>query len=162
VVWLIPTLLTLHNAEEALAFRTYMPRMQGLLPEPFASLEASLPYSAMLGALFVISALAFVVAFAAARPTSRRALWVLLALEATVGINVVAHLLSAVIIFHGYGPGLATALLINAPFAVYCFRRAQREQWLSGAALRALVPAALVLHGPVLLGGLWLAGRAAR
>ena len=163
VVWLIPILLTLHNAEEALAFHAYVPRMRTLLPEPLASFEASLSYSTMLGALTVLSALAFLIALAAAaRPESRRTLWVLLVLEATVGVNVIAHLLSAVIVFHGYGPGLATALMINSPFAIYCFRRVRREQWVSTAALRAIVPASLILHGPILLGGLWLAGRASR
>lgn len=163
VVWLIPILLTLHNAEEALAFRAYLPRMRTLLPEPFASLEASLSYSTILGALIVLSALAFLIALAAAaRPASRRTLWTLLVLEATVGVNVIAHVLSAVTVFHGYGPGLATALLVNAPFAVYCFRRVRREQWLSVTALRATLPAALILHGPTLLGSLWLVGKAFR
>ncbi len=163
VVWLVPILLALHNAEEALAFQAYMPRMRTLLPEPFASLEASLSYSTILGALTVLSAMAFLIALAAAaRPKSPGTLWALLVLEAAVGVNVIAHLLSAVIVFHGYGPGLATALMINAPFAIYCFRRARHEQWLSPAALRATVPAALILHGPILVGGLWLAGRASR
>ena len=163
VVWLVPMLLTLHNAEEALAFRAYMPRMGTFLPEPFASLGASLSYSTILGALTVLSILAFLIASAAAaRPQSHGALWALLVLEAAVGVNVIAHLLSAVMVFHGYGPGLATAIMINAPFAIYCFRRARREQWLSPAALRTIIPASLILHGPILLGGLWLAGRASR
>ena len=162
-MWLIPILLTAHNAEEALALRWYMPRMQALLPEPFASLEASLSFSTMLVALIVLSALAFLIAWVVtARPQSRRWLWVLFALEAAVGVNVIAHLVGAAMVFHGYGPGLATAVLINAPFALYCFRRARQEQWLSPAALRATVPAAVILHGPVLIGALWLAGRVSR
>ena len=162
-MWLVPIFLTLHNAEEALAFQAYVPPMRTLLPKPFASLEASLSYSTILGALIVLSASAFVIAWAAAaRPKSEGMLWALLVLEAAVGVNVIAHLLSAAIVFHGYGPGLATALMINAPFAIYCFRRARREQWLSPAALRAIVPAALILHGPILVGGLWLAGMAFR
>lgn len=158
VVWLIPIFLTLHNVEEAFAFQAYKPRMQSLLPESVASLIATLSYSTILGALIVLSAVAFLIAFAAAAwPKSERTLWALLTLEAAVGVNVIAHLLSAVIVFHGYGPGLMTALMINAPFAIYCFRRARREQWLSPAALRATFPAALILHGPILFGGLWLA-----
>ena len=160
VVWLIPIFLTLHNAEEALAFPAYVTRMRTLLPEPLASIQASLSYSTILGALTVLSALAFLIALAAAaRPESRRALWVLLALEATIAVNVIAHLLGAVIVYHGYGPGLATALMINAPFAIYCFRRVRRERWVSTAALGATVPVALILHGPILVGGLWLASR---
>jgi hypothetical protein len=163
VVWLIPILLTLHNAEEALAFRAYIPRMRALLPEHLASFVGSPSYSTTLGALAALSALAFLLALVTvARPESPRALWALLVLEATVGVNVIAHLLSAVFVFHGYGPGLATALMFNAPFAIYCFRRVRREQWIGAAALRAIVPAALILHGPILVGGLWLAGRASR
>ena len=163
VVWLIPILLTMHNAEEALAFRAYLPRLRTALPKPIASLAASLSYATILTALTVLSAVAFLVALAAAtRPESRSTLWLLLVLETAVGLNVLAHLLGAATIFHGYAPGLATALLINAPFAIYCFRRAWREQWLSPVALRATVPASLILHGPILLGGLWLAGRLSR
>ncbi len=158
VVWLIPILLTLHNAEEAIAFRRYLPMARALLPAPFASLDVHLSYAAMLQALATLSVLAFLLALAvSARPQSHRSLWLLLALEMAVAVNVVAHLVSAVFVFHGYAPGLATALLVNAPFAIYCFRRAEREQWVSTTALRATVPAALVLHGPVLLAGLWLA-----
>jgi hypothetical protein len=117
----------------------------------------------MLGALTLLSAAAVLLTFAAvARPASRRILWALLVLEAAVAVNVVAHVISAVVVFHGYGPGLATAVTINAPFALYCFRRVRREQWVSPAALLATVPASLVLHGPMLLAGLWLAGRVSR
>jgi len=153
-------LFTLHNAEEALAFRTYLPRMGVLLPERFAGLATTLSYPAMLAALATVSVLAFLVALATEKwPHSPLTVWILLTLEMTIALNVIAHVLSAFLVFHGYGPGLATALLINAPFAIYCFRRARRERWVSTAALRAMVPAALILHGPILLGGLWLAGR---
>ena len=163
IVWLIPILLTLHNAEEAIAFRSYMPRMQAVLPEPFARVVSSLSYSTMLLALTGLSALAFIIAFgAAARPYSPRMLWALLALEAAVCVNALAHLVSAAILFQGYGPGLVTAVFINAPFGVYCFRQARHEQWLSNTALQATVPAAFILHGPVLLAVLWLAGQVSR
>lgn len=158
VVWLIPILLTLHNAEEAVAFRRYAPNAQALLPAPFASLETRLSYAALVQALASLSVLAFLLALIVdARPRSRPLLWLLLALEAAVGLNVLAHLASAALLFHGYGPGLVTALSVNAPFAVYCFTRATRERWLGPTALRATVPMAVLLHGPVLLGGLWLA-----
>ena len=158
VVWLIPIFLTIHNAEEAVAFRHYLPMTRELLPAPLASLEAHLSYAALLQALAGLSILAFLLALVVnARPGAQRSLWLLLVLEMAVGLNVLAHLASAALLFHGYGPGLVTALLVNAPFAVYCFRRAKREQWVGSTALRATVPAALMLHGPVLLAGLWLA-----
>lgn len=158
-VWLIPVSLALHNAEEALTFRTALPRVRSGLPEPLAVLATRLTYSAVVQALVVLSVLAFVLAaVVVSYPRSRAALWLLLTLEVAIGINVIAHVASATLVFRGYGPGLATALLINGPFVLYCLRRAHRECWLSPMAMRATVPAAIVLHGPVLLGSLWLAG----
>jgi hypothetical protein len=163
VVWLIPVFLTLHNAEEAIAFRRYLPRVHVLLPDPFAALESRLSYAAIVQALSVLSIGAFVLAALADRKLrSPRVVWCVLALQAAIGLNVLAHVVSAAVVFRGYGPGLVTALTINAPFTVYCFLHASRERWVSAAALRATVPAAVLLHGPVLLGGLWLAAALVR
>ena len=160
VAWLVMAFLTLHNLEEAVAFRAYLPRVVALLPDRFASPVATLSYPAILIALATVSVMAFLVALVASTwPHSPLAWWTLLTLEAVVALNVIAHILSALLVFHGYGPGLVTALAINAPFAVYCLRRARRERWVSSAAMATVVPAALFLHGPILLGGLWLAGR---
>lgn len=163
IAWLSLGFFTLHNAEEALAFRRYVPMMPTLLPEPFAGIAATLSYPTMLVALATVSILALSIALAIKLwPQSARAVWPLLTLEATLALNVIAHVISVLVVFHGYGPGLATALIINAPFAIYCFRRAHRERWVSAAALRATVPAALLLHGPILIGGLWFAAWVSR
>ena len=111
----------------------------------------------MLQALAITSVLAFSLAgFVVLRPRAHIALWTLLALEGAVAINVVAHVVTAVALFHGYSPGLATAVLVNAPFAVYALGRAKREAWIGRRAWRMLLAGGLFLHGPVLLGGLWL------
>lgn len=154
----MPILLTLHNVEEGIAFRSYLPKISALLPAPFDSFAARLPYATLVQTLAILSILVFALAFAVdIRPRSRNLLWLLLAVEAAIGLNGIAHMLSAAFMFNGYTPGLITALTLNVPFAVYCFIRSNRERWLSPIALRATLPAALVLHGPVLLGGLWLA-----
>lgn len=162
--WLSLAFFTLHNVEEAIAFRAYLPwRSSLLLPEPLASVAANLSYPVMLAALAFVTALALVVAVAVAVwPQSPRALWGLLTLEAVLGLNAIVHVVSAVVVFRGYSPGLATAVVINAPFAIYCFGRAHHERWVSPAALRATVPAALVLHGPILIGGLSVVGWATK
>lgn len=155
VVWLIPILLTLHNAEEAIAFRRLLPRMRAMMP---AALESRLSYGALVQALVALSAVAFVLAIVAhMRPHSARWFWLLLALQAAIGINAVAHVITAAFLFRDYAPGVLTAVLVNAPFTGFVFARASRDQWVSAKALRATVPAALVLHGPILLGALWLA-----
>ena len=156
--WLIPILLTVHNAEEAIAFRTMRLHPASFLPGSLGALGARLSTGILLQGLAALSILAFVLAAVVAlRPGIHPALWLLLALEAAMGINAVAHVGSAVVLFHGYGPGLATAVFINAPFAIYVLQRARRDSWIGPTAWRMLPVGGLVLHGPVLLGGLWLA-----
>jgi hypothetical protein len=65
-------------------------------------------------------------------------------------LNAIWHLAIAVVLFRGYAPGLATALLLNLPFSLHLLGRAVREQWLSRPARWALVPGAVLLHGPLL------------
>lgn len=117
----------------------------------------------MLIALAVVSLLTVVIAIAVSRnPNGRWGLWFLLVIEATMAINAVSHALLALLLFRGYAPGVVTALVVNIPFAAYCFRRASRENWVSSRALAATIPTALIVHGPLLAGGLWLASKASR
>jgi hypothetical protein len=74
----------------------------------------------------------------------------LLLIQATLLLNVVWHVVAAIVLFDGYAPGLATALLLNLPFSVYLIRRAAREHWVSRRARWALLPSALAVHGPIL------------
>ncbi len=158
VVWLIPTFLTLHNAEEAIAFRWYLPKLPALLPLSLAPVAGRIPYQAMVQELAGLSLATFGLAFAVnARPDSRALLWLLVSIEMAIGLNGLAHVGSAVMVFRGYGPGLLTGITFNMPFAIYCFARVKREGWLAPGALRATLATALVLHGPVLFAGLWLA-----
>ena len=157
VVGLMPIILALHNAEEAVAFQRMWPRIAALLPQPFASAEAGLSPSAMVQALAVLSLLGCVLAAGILRrPQWKTGWWLLLALESAMAINVIVHLVSAVFVLRGYAPGLVTALVLNAPFAWYCLARARREGWVSERAWRATLVGGVVLHGPVLLGALWL------
>jgi hypothetical protein len=160
IIWLAAVFLALHNLEEALTFERFLARVPELLPIGLAALAPRLDYPTLLAALVAVTLLGVVVAALAAwETTASWGVWLLLVLEAAMAINAVGHLVTAAALFHGYAPGVVTAMLVNAPFAWYCFRRASRERWVSPRALRLTVPAALMLHGPVLLGGFWLAGR---
>jgi hypothetical protein len=111
-------------------------------------------------ALALVTAVPFgIAAWAAASPSSRLALWLVLLVQATVMLNVVWHLAAAIIVFQGYAPGLATAICLNLPFSIYLLRRAAAEQWVGAAARWALLPGALAIHGPVLSGLLVLTER---
>jgi hypothetical protein len=157
VVW-AAILLTIHNAEEAAALCRIWPRI-AVLPEPFASVVARISVAGMVRAMAVIALLGWLLAAALfLRPQWRNGWWLLLALESAMAINAVTHVMSALFVFHRYGPGLVTALTLNAPFAVYCLARARRERWVGERAWRGALLGGVVLHGPVLLGGLWLVG----
>jgi len=158
-VLLVPLLLIVHNAEEAIAFRHMWPRIGLPLPEPIPSIAARLSVPAMLQALVVLSLLGCLLAAGVLlRPQWRGGWWLLLALESAMGINAIVHAASALFIFRGYAPGLITALVLNAPFAAYCLSRARRERWVTDRAWRAALIGGAVLHGPILLGALWIAG----
>jgi hypothetical protein len=159
-IWLVPVVLAVHNAEEAIAFRRFLPRLASSLPGPLRTIEQRLSFGSMLTVLVLVTLVGVAVAlWSTLRPRSRAALWAVLAVVATIALNVGSHVVSAIVIVRGYAPGLVTAVLVNAPFAVYLFRRAFRERWLPRRAIFWTIPAALVLHGPVLVGTLWLAGR---
>lgn len=151
VLWLVPIFLAVHNAEEALFFPRYLPFVLYRLPATWQALIAPLTTGQVGAALAVVTAVAFVVAWwSYQRPDSAVALWLVLLIQATVLLNAVWHVAAAVVLFGGYAPGVVTAVLVNLPFSSYLLGRATRERWLSSRALWALVPAAVVLHGPLL------------
>jgi hypothetical protein len=151
VLWLVPVLLALHNAEEALVFPRYLPFVISRLPGGWQSLAAPLTTGQVWAALAIVTAGAFAVAWwAVRRPASAAARWTVLLVQITMLLNALWHMLTAAVLFGGYAPGLVTGVLVNLPFSIYLLRRAAAERWLSPTARWALVPAALVLHGPLL------------
>ncbi|MBA2687623.1 MAG: HXXEE domain-containing protein [Gemmatimonadaceae bacterium] len=151
VMWTVPLLLTLHNAEEAVTFPRYLPQVRDHAPYFMRSIASADP-SALFFALLVVTVVpALISLWGWMRPDSRAAFWSVLLIQATVFLNVFAHLSSAVALFRGYGPGLLTALAVNLPFSVYLFCTGRRNTWLTRKETIWLVPAALLVHGPGLI-----------
>jgi hypothetical protein len=151
VLWLVPLLLALHNAEEAAFFPRYLPFVLARLPAGWRVVAGPVTSGQVWLALAVVTAVALgLCAWSQWNPGSRAALWLLLLLQATVLLNVLWHIAAAVVLFRGYAPGLVTALLLNLPFSLYLLRRAAHERWLGSGALWAIAPAALLVHGPML------------
>lgn len=159
-VWLLPLVLSLHNLEEAVLFPGYLPRVLSRLPAGAREWIGPIGSGEMVVALVLATAipLAFSL-WAAVRPASRTALWLVLAMGATLLLNVAWHVTAALMLFGGYAPGLVTAVVLNLPLSVLVLRRAAAEQWISPRARRALLPAAIIFHLPGAL-GLMLLGRA--
>jgi len=152
LLWLVPLLLTLHNLEEAVFMKGFLDRFAARIP-----ILPSVSYGQFLLALGLVTLAPYV--FAASGPLERRSRAFLLVLgtQMVVLVNVAAHLAVA-IWARGYAPGLVTALLVNLPFSVFLFRRALRGSWVRPRDLAWLLVAALLVHGPGLVGLMVLAG----
>jgi len=152
LLWLVPLLLTLHNLEEAVFMKGFLSRFADKLP-----VLPAVTYGQFLLALGLVTLAPY--AFAASGPLERRSRAFLLVLgtQMVVLVNVAAHVATAVWA-RGYAPGLVTALLVNLPFSIFLFRRALRGAWVRSRDLAWLLVAALLVHGPGLVGLMVLAG----
>ncbi|HET7462401.1 MAG TPA: HXXEE domain-containing protein [Longimicrobium sp.] len=156
---LVPLLITLHDAEEALAMPAALRTLPARVPAWLAGMIPS--YPRFLAALAVVTLLPWMVwLLGVARRETHAGIVALLLAQTVMLVNVASHA-GAAILVRGYAPGVATALALNLPFSLYLLRRAAREGWLSRHALVLLGAAAVVVHGPGLLGLMWLAGRVA-
>jgi hypothetical protein len=160
VLWIVPALLALHNLEEALTFSRSLPVARERVPSELRDWVGGVTPPRMLIALAVVTIVPVLIVAWERRTRSRVALWSVLLVQATLLLNVVPHIASAIAL-GGYAPGAATAVLVNLPFSIHLLRRAIAERWLDRPALLALAPGAMVVHGPVLLGLLALAGAVA-
>ena len=152
-IWLLPFVLALHNLEEGIFFPRYMPRVLGRLPAGVRDWIGPVSLREMGVALVLATAIPLAISvWAAARPASGTALWLVLAMWATLLLNAAWHVTAALVLFRGYAPGVATAVALNLPLSVLVLRRAVTEQWLSRRARWALLPAAVAFHLPGALG----------
>jgi hypothetical protein len=140
-----------HNAEEAILFPRYLPLVLGRLPDAWRAVAGPVTLGQVWTALGLITLVPLALAaWATLRPGVAAPVWLLLLIQATLLLNVLWHVGAAILLFHGYAPGVVTAVLLNLPFSIYLIRRAAKERWINPRARWALVPSALVMHGPVL------------
>lgn len=158
VLWLIPAALVLHNGEEAVTIPHYLAIVRTRLPPFAADFAARISVEQVWVALAMATIIpVLVIGWTALRPRSVAARWSALVLQMVIAVNVVSHLGAAVLVVRGYSPGLVTALLVNAPLSVLIFRRAMRGGWVPAWSWWLLLPAAILVHGPGLVGLLLLA-----
>jgi nucleoside recognition membrane protein YjiH len=132
ILWLIPLLMALHNAEEALFFPRYLPLVLASLPEGWRAVVGPISPAAIWGVLMLVTLIPFILAlWAARRPEQTTPVWLLLLIQGALLLNAFWHVSIAIFVFEGYAPGLVTAVLLNLPGSVYVFRRALRGRWLS-------------------------------
>ena len=158
LLWLVPVFFAIHNLEEGLTIGRYLPLVRARMPARLRSLFANLDSRRYAVLLIAITLAAFLIAALGDLAAPGTAGYALIALQATMLVNVVSHVAGALLL-RGYGPGLITALAINLPFSLILLNTAWDAAWYPHAALLWLVPLALFLHGPVLVGLLVVTSR---
>jgi hypothetical protein len=156
---LVPVLLTVHNAEEALLIPAALRVLPRRLPAGLAGLIPTYPQ--FLAALAVVTLVPWLVwLLGVAWRETRAGVTLLLLVQTVMLVNVASHV-GAAVFLGGYAPGVVTALALNLPFSIHLLRRARAERWISRRTLAILFAAAVFIHGPGMFGLMWLAGRAA-
>ncbi|HET7155190.1 MAG TPA: HXXEE domain-containing protein [Hyphomicrobiaceae bacterium] len=154
---LLPVVIALHNAEEALTAPAYLPRVDDYVARVPLLRDAGLPPSLtqLYIALVVVTIVpALMIGWATSGRESAAKRGLVAVVAAALLWNVLLPHVSAMIAFRGYAPGGLTALVVNLPFCVYFFRRSSRDGILTrgemtwaiifGLFLLALVPLLLL------------------
>jgi hypothetical protein len=148
----------LHNAEEAIAASRMIELMRSRAPSWLSDFYAGISVAELRISLLILTALAALATAVAARSPARNgSAYVMLVFGGVIGVNALAHLVLS-IAFRAYMPGLLSALLLTLPACIVLLARGRRERWVSPRLYRTVLPAAVVIHGPVMVGFLlvWL------
>lgn len=142
----------LHNAEEA----WQAPRLLEFVaihgPAFLRGVFASVEVGSLRAGLLALTVLGIGLALLAARGRTAPAwAYTILLFASVMGLNAVAHI-GLSLTNRAYMPGLVTAVTMTLPVAVLLLRHAWREHWVTPLAFWTLLPAAVVVHGPLLVG----------
>jgi len=143
---------TLHNTEEAVGAQAMLRQVQSQAPRFLRSFYSQVDVSDLRLGLAVLTLIGIALALIAIRtPRAPRSTYVMLLFSTVIGINAFAHIMLSVI-FREYMPGLLTAIFLCLPVAVALWYRAWKDAWIPRTWLWTVVPAALLVHGPLLAG----------
>jgi heme/copper-type cytochrome/quinol oxidase subunit 4 len=147
---LVGVAFALHNGEEALTARRLLRFMQAEAPAVLGDVYAGLTVVDLHASLLILTVLGLVVTAVAVRSSATSAAaFGMMVFAAVLGLNAFLHLGLSIAAW-SYMPGVATALLITLPVSALLLRRAKQEAWVSTPAFWAVLPAAVLIHGPAL------------
>ncbi len=162
LLWLVPFFITVHNLEEMAFLPGLLASLPGKIPSWLVDLLPGVfPPTAhqYLVALLVVTVLPYILALLGGAKRERGPRTFLLAgAQMVMLVNVFSHA-GMMNLLNSYVPGLVTALVFNLPFSLFFFGSGLRQGWLRWGDFAYLLPIAIVLHGPGLIGLLALAGR---
>lgn len=143
---------TLHNTEEALGAPAMVRLLQSQAPRFLRALYSGVEVSDLRFGLAVLTLLGIALALAAIRsPRATGSAYAMLVFATVIGINAFAHIVLSVI-FRAYMPGLLTAIFLCLPVTIALWYRVWKDGWIPRTWLWTVVPAALLVHGPLLAG----------
>jgi hypothetical protein len=155
-IWAAPAVFAVHDGEELLTIVPWLRAHRAVLPSVVQTLaDVTTPQLAL--AMVVLFAGLLVATLHGARRARRgaRSILFLLLAGALVG-NALTHVGQA-LLFRGYTPGLATALLIVLPYGVGLGRRLTSARMLSTIAWMGFVALGIILQLPIIAVTLLLA-----
>ena len=142
--------LFLHNAEEILRATHMLRFMQLDAPGFLREAYAGITVSELQGILLILTAITFLgIVVAAVFPAAAASAIGMMALAALLALNAVFHIVMS-IQYRAYLPGLVTALLITLPVSVTLLVRARQQRWVPAGVFWTILPASVLIHGPVL------------
>jgi hypothetical protein len=140
----------LHNSEEWLLAPQMLRFMQSDAPDFVRDVYAGITVPELQVVLVILTSLVLVViATAALFASTATAAFGTMVLAALLGLNAVFHVAMS-IDTGAYAPGLLTAVMVSLPIAIALLVQARRQRWTPTPAFLAVVPAAALVHGPVL------------
>jgi hypothetical protein len=145
---LLVPVIVLHNAEEGLTARAYLPRVQEYLqrvPALRGLARPPTPGQLYVALLLVTVVPALLAAWATTGRESAAKREAVAILVAALLWNVLLPHVPAAVLLRGYAPGVLTAVAINLPFALYFFRRSAHDGALSSRQIRVALVAGLLL-----------------
>lgn len=126
--------------------------LQSQAPRFLRSFYSQVDVSDLRFGLAVLTLLGVALALIAIRiPRATGSAYAMLVFATVIGINAFAHIVLSVI-FRAYMPGLLTAICLCLPVAIALWYRAWKDAWIPRTWIWTLVPAALLVHGPLLAG----------
>ncbi len=142
--WLFVLVVALHNFEEWLTF-PHMGETAVIAARRLGFVLQTPPWSALQVGLAVATLVpAAAVVFAAAGRPSRRKEMVVAFFVSIFFVNVFLPHVAAAVLIRGYAPGLATALFVNLPFALFYYRAALAAGVLTRRSLTVTIALAAV------------------
>jgi hypothetical protein len=142
----------LHNTEEAIGAPAMLRQLQSQAPRFLRDFYSQVDVSDLRLGLAVLTLVGIAIAFVAIRtPRATGSAYAMLVFGTVIGINAFAHIVLSAI-FRGYMPGVLTAIFFCLPVAIALWYRVWKDVWIPRTWLWTVVPAALLVHGPLLAG----------